>query len=401
MTSIAERARGMILAAERAEELRGLPWKTVFSTWDAEFLQTETGRAARDEIVCARYNADLTFTVPWLARVLNLEDARVLEIGCGSGSSTAGLGPFCRSVRAYDIDEEAIVAARTRCDFLGVDNAVFESVSPDDLIGVVVSECHESDLVVFFAVIEHLLFEERIDYLRGIWDALPPGAMVAVVETPNRFSYFDEHTTNLPFFHLLPEPLAWRFLETSTRPAFKEAMRPLVADNPEAAAHARIRWGLGASYHEFQVGLERELGDLVCAGGFEREMLELFPSEVMDQLLLLFFLDRVPDVPLAFSRRVLNIILRKPRNDGDRAAAREFNERRRKELQGLNETPPEGLLSRLKAAEDMVEERWQAIQEMDQMIRQRDNTIAEQRREIEDLRRRVADRKRWWSPLRR
>ena len=73
-----------------------------------------------------------------------------------------------------------------------------------------------ADMVLLFAVLEHLTQEERIRYLSFIWhEILRPGGYLIVVDTPNRLSYFDEHTSVMPFFHLLPPYLALRYFDRS------------------------------------------------------------------------------------------------------------------------------------------------------------------------------------------
>jgi len=47
-----------------------------------------------------------------LRRVANFADASVLEVGCGDGRLTLGLGEQASSVFAFDPDAEAVASAR-------------------------------------------------------------------------------------------------------------------------------------------------------------------------------------------------------------------------------------------------------------------------------------------------
>jgi hypothetical protein len=66
--------------------------ETYFSGYDQQFLLTDNGRNDIENNVFRRYNHSLRHVVPWLGRVIDLAGKNVLEIGCGTGSSTAALG---------------------------------------------------------------------------------------------------------------------------------------------------------------------------------------------------------------------------------------------------------------------------------------------------------------------
>ena len=66
--------------------------------------------------------------VPWVQRVRPLEAASVLEIGCGTGSSTAAFATMASRHTCIEILESSIEAARRRCELLGIDNVDFVQV---------------------------------------------------------------------------------------------------------------------------------------------------------------------------------------------------------------------------------------------------------------------------------
>ena len=65
------------------------------------------------DIGYGRYNACLAHFVPWLQRYYNhLTPQVLLEIGAGTGSSTAAFARMCGEKTGYDFDESALEFAR-------------------------------------------------------------------------------------------------------------------------------------------------------------------------------------------------------------------------------------------------------------------------------------------------
>ncbi len=301
----------------------------VFAEWDQEFLKTDAGKRGRSEVVTGRFEAALRFTVPWLSERIDLASSRIVEIGCGSGSSTAAMALHAKSVHGFDIDEKSVRAAEARCRAYGLSNVKVNAVPAEGMLASVVSQAKEADVFLLYAVLEHLTPSERLETLSTLWQALPPGGHLVIVETPNRLTWVDRHTSELEFYHLLPDEIAFRYLDRVPRFAFRDSMRGPLAEGREAASLARIRWGLGASYHELLVSIDEPLEDIVVADGLEREMTDFFPVELDERHLVRFFLDQPVRQPMGFARGVLNLILRKPRSDADREEARRFNTARR------------------------------------------------------------------------
>ena len=77
------------------------------------------------------------------------------------------------------------------------------------------------------------------------------GDLWCVVETPNRLWYHDSHTSFLPYFHWLPDDLAFEYSRMSPRAGFRDCYRV-----PDAASRLHfLRRGRGVSYHEFDLAL--------------------------------------------------------------------------------------------------------------------------------------------------
>jgi 2-polyprenyl-3-methyl-5-hydroxy-6-metoxy-1,4-benzoquinol methylase len=136
-----------------------------------------------------------------------LEGKRLLDFGCGSGSSTAALAGLFPQAEIVAIDLEAgnISLARLRAAHHGVTNATFQ-VSPGPL--ELPNDIGTFDFVCLSAVYEHLLPAERPVLMRELWDVLRAGGVFFLNQTPHRFYPVEYHTTGLPLLNYLPARLA-------------------------------------------------------------------------------------------------------------------------------------------------------------------------------------------------
>ncbi len=79
------------------------------------------------------------------------------------------------------------------------------------------------------------------------------GGLFVIIETPNRLWYFDGHTSLLPFFHWLPDELAFKYSRFSKRENFRELYREYNASSKEHF----LRQGRGVSFHEIDIALKQ------------------------------------------------------------------------------------------------------------------------------------------------
>jgi SAM-dependent methyltransferase len=139
---------------------------------------------------------------------LNLEGARVLDIGCGLGAYVRRIGDFTDQAYGIDIDTPRVVE--------GAENGVAH-------LGVALSE-HlpfadaSFDGVLLNEVIEHVGSDR--DTLREALRVTKPGGKV-VIFAPNRFYPFETHGVylgkryvfgNIPLVNYLPDPLRNRLV---------------------------------------------------------------------------------------------------------------------------------------------------------------------------------------------
>ena len=135
--------------------------------------------------------------IPWCQNLsVNFAGARVLEVGCGTGSSTVALAAHADFVLACDIHLPSINAARIRLTedgfahkvkFLHIQSGWSELVTRDE----------KFDIVVLYSVVEHMLPSERDKLFSNVWNLLRHNGKLVLYETPNRLWPKDQHTTGL------------------------------------------------------------------------------------------------------------------------------------------------------------------------------------------------------------
>lgn len=294
--------------------------ETYYKGIDEQLFETEEVKNDIKDHVFRRYEGTLTQYIPWVTKVLDLSDKAIVEIGCGTGSSTAAFAHFAKHIYAYEVSESSVLAAKARIQIMGIDNVSIIQSEPDDLLETLKSN-HRSgvSVVLLFAVLEHMTVQERLRTLKEAWDLLLPNGILIVAETPNRLTYFDHHTSWLPFFHFLPLDLAVEYYERSPREMVKLGLkhhRDKLGGN--TAEEALTRMGTAVSFHEFEIALGSNLRDLLVADGDAEEMRSLYPVSTEEKLLQQYFIEKNIDQPLAFTNQIFNLIFRRKIPDQDR-----------------------------------------------------------------------------------
>ena len=205
-------------------------------------------KAAIDGQLYKRLDYNRSRIIPWLSKAKNLEGSTILEIGCGTGISTLALSEQGATVYGVDVDEGALEVAKDRLSIAGFEHRI-ACINGDNI-----KEHFQQtkfDLIIYYAVLEHMTVQERLSSLKQAWEMLLPGALLVVIETPNRLWYYDSHTAALPFYDWLPDDLAFYYSAWSKRKIFNS--RYNVIDDKKMLDF--LRWGRGMSYHEFEVAI--------------------------------------------------------------------------------------------------------------------------------------------------
>jgi SAM-dependent methyltransferase len=261
-----------------------------------------------DDVWRKRRDVATSQVIPWLRRFRRLSDATVLEYGCGTGAVSCAFAPVVERHIGYDIDPAAIHLAEGHLRAHRADNAELRAVGPDQIFDAVRAHRGEPDIVLLYAVIEHMTVAERLELLQVAQEIVKRGGLIVVIETPNRLVWPDWHTSFLPFLSQLPDELALAYADRSPRDDFREAIAKAREQGPDAGLEALTRWGRGASFHEFELAF----GDLsrhVLAGGFDPILSPERPVR-WEELALGRELERVrPDVAPAFGRYWLDLVI--------------------------------------------------------------------------------------------
>ncbi len=135
------------------------------------------------------------------------------------------------------------------------------------------------------------------------------GGFLVVVDTPNRLSYCDYHTSNIPFFNNMNDEMvaieSWR----SPRDSFRTAFHNMNMD--EEKRNALIRWGRGVSYHAFESAIGWAVHERIVLTGFEKEVVDVWPILLEDTLMMTYFKAKPIHAHIAFARSALNFVLQK------------------------------------------------------------------------------------------
>ena len=198
--------------------------------------------------------------LPWIEQTVPLAGKTVLEYGCGNAAVSFAFAARAQRVIGVDIDPGWIELGNEEVRRRGLQNVELELHPVESIVEAVAARRGQVDVFLLYAVLEHLTVAERLQVLRLARDVVKPDGAIVVCETPNRLIYFDHHTAQMPFFHLLPDELAADYYPRSARADFRAAIDQAAEGGRAATLEAIARWGRGVSFHEFEV-VFGDLGD--------------------------------------------------------------------------------------------------------------------------------------------
>jgi hypothetical protein len=195
---------------------------------------------------------------------------------------------------------------------LGLD-AEFRVVNPDWLESEVDADSFPGryDLIVCYAMIEHLLVPERLRLLDLAEKIMQrDGAMLATFETPNRFAPYDWHSSKLAFTDSLPDDLAYAFARARSQREDHPSKRH-EAFTPDAQRNL-YRGGRGVSWHEFDLTFGIEKIAVVLDGYSPRsvDQRNYKPDPAYEEALAALFARMDPPIPRGFCRPSLELLIK-------------------------------------------------------------------------------------------
>jgi SAM-dependent methyltransferase len=295
---------------EALAKIKEAAMQTYFAQVPRAVMASDYGAFILNQHVWQRYEQAYYSLAPWVNRAAGLAGRRLVEVGSGTGSSTAGFAPFVRRIDAYEIDAVSTDMAERRLKILQIGNASAHLIAGDQMVQTI-CERHRGqvDGFLLFAVLEHMTISERIHALTTAWRELPSGGIIVVIETPNRLTYTDLHTAHMPFFHMLPPQLAAQYYRFSARTDFVDAVSQAAPADREMVLQ---RWGNGVSFHEFDLAIGQGVDSCIRADGYEQEVVEIYPVRLDDDLLLRYFESGAVKRHRAWARNHLNMVFVKP-----------------------------------------------------------------------------------------
>lgn len=290
------------LSDDKEKELRKSLRDNFFSTvHKIDYLSTEIGKEDMEDHIVNRLKKFRKNMIPWLNALLPLSEAKILEIGCGTGSTTITLAEQSANLTSIDIDENHIKVARKRCELYDLSVSFFVMNANQ------IHDLNETfDFIIFSACLEHMTYEERIETIKSAWSILNKGSYLVVVDTPNRLHYYDGHSSMLPFYHWLPDELAIQYSKYSPR------QRCVDVGNSNDYMNL-IRFGRGASFHEFEIALGMNSSEMIVSDmqSFNKSALSSIFRGVKKKYIKILQEIGPKDVPVGFYRDNLYIALKK------------------------------------------------------------------------------------------
>jgi 2-polyprenyl-3-methyl-5-hydroxy-6-metoxy-1,4-benzoquinol methylase len=263
------------------------------------------------------YDLDRIATAIFYLRTLllrtRLADSRLtaIEIGCGAGAKSISLAGVFGEYIGIDIDPTLIRDAVHRNHLYGSSNTRFICGNATDIFRNRKSHAipDKIDVLILYAVLEHLTMPERADVLAIASEVVADGGSVVVMESPNLLMPFDSHTTGCHFYNWLPDKLAGNFAKLH---AARSSIREMInTSSSEKEALSMARAGRGVSYYDFDFWLQRgPTGFNLLADGYDVEMLNMEPLTFQEFTTLGYLMANETGIPpLGFSRSWLDIII--------------------------------------------------------------------------------------------
>lgn len=183
--------------------------------WQADAATVMAAFPATRATFGPRSHQAVAFSLPYLTETLgDLRDKTVLEVGCGSGAKSLALAPHTGRYIGIDIDAEAIAQAQASATLIN-SRAEFVTMNADAVAGVVAQA--QPDVIVLYAILEHLTPDERAALFTALWEGLPDHGAIYIGEAPNRLNMIDFHSSQLPYFSMIPPWLAEQTYRHSKR----------------------------------------------------------------------------------------------------------------------------------------------------------------------------------------
>ncbi|MBD2750011.1 class I SAM-dependent methyltransferase [Microvirga sp. BT688] len=239
------------------------------------------------------------------------------EIGAGTGMKASAWAPLFKKYIAVDVLPNSLAYTESLARRVGLNN--IETCIADGA-AFLRENISEIDVLILYAVFEHLTLSEREEILLSAEAVIQRDGLVLLAECPNRLIPSDPHTSQLPFFQQLPDDLALRYLDRSPRFEILERENRW-ASSPQERLY---RMGRGASFHEFDAFCPKigYSGFAIVADGYDVAGLNIEPIRSEEIYLDHLLTEIAIAPPRAFSRYWIELLAHKGQSSPPRQRLR-------------------------------------------------------------------------------
>lgn len=233
-----------------------------------------------------RFHKAVSFMVPFLQRNLPRRPRHVLEIGCGKGAKSMPLSLLCDQYHGLDLNPAEIDYARAAAERLEIGNATFVVDAAADLEAFLARSPVRFDLIILYAIVEHLTVPEKLGLLRVIWNYLDDDGHLWIGEAPNRMHGVDYHSSRSLWFQQMPMELWREYLPRAQNKVWRDQIAH--AFEKRWMPHAAYRRGIPVGHQEFDLALMpmEQLEAHIVADSYDVNLLNLSPFDLFEFLRL-------------------------------------------------------------------------------------------------------------------
>lgn len=234
-----------------------------------------------------------------------------VEIGCGTGNKSLSINDLFGRYIGIDLLSDQVTEAQQRARSLNQKNVEFIAENAVRVLNNAGAFGLPSkiDLLILYAVVEHLTPAERIDVLSLADDVIRDGGHVLIMESPNRLLPFDSHTTGSHFFNWLPDKMAFEFAKSETKRI--ELVKDFGEWAGERSRENLYRIGRGVSFHDLEQAFTTDLANYSFPmHSFSCETLNMEPLQNQEINLLGYLTKNMPEKPGAsFARAWIDTLI--------------------------------------------------------------------------------------------
>jgi 2-polyprenyl-3-methyl-5-hydroxy-6-metoxy-1,4-benzoquinol methylase len=118
-----------------------------------EYLNTDIGKKDMEDHMVNRIFDFRHRTIPWINSLISLGQAKILEIGCGTGCTTVALAEQGCELTSIDVNTDTIKVAKKRCELYNL------QVNISAMNAININELNTKfDLILFSASLEHMTY---------------------------------------------------------------------------------------------------------------------------------------------------------------------------------------------------------------------------------------------------